>query len=722
MRWALFLLVASTLWWLVPAGSAAAVGPAASASEVSGAAGRVAFVGVPGLLWDDVDERLTPNLWRLAGQSDRGSVSVKTLGTVACPFDGWMTVSAGMRSAYGQQCGLPPVPERQGEGARVPGFAELLAKRDGGYVGTLGSAVHAAGQCTTAVGRGAALALADRDGKVDVYAEEPAALADWTRCQVLAVDVDELITPYLADGRLPKEPEALAPAARREAVRAADAEVGAVLAKLPAGTQVVLAGIGDHGSSPHLRVAMWKRAEATGAYLGTSSTRRDDIVILTDITPTVLSAAGIEIPPTVIGVPWRAGESASLAESVAELRRSDLMGTSVRSTTGLFFTGFAILQVAFYSIAYYVLSRRRKATAVGVAALGIAAIPVSTYLVNLLPWVRGDYPVALLVGGVLAIAAAIMGLAMAGPWRRTALGPPAVVAAITGAVLVADLLSGTTMQFNSLMGYTAVVGGRYYGLANIPFALLATAVLMTTAVAADHLVRAGRRRVAVGLVTGLGVVAMLLAGWPGIGSDFGGVIAFVPGIAVTALLVAGQRVSVAKFIGFCALGGVAVSVIAVLDFLRPPASQTHLGRFVGQVIDGTFLPMIARKLGAMLNTMLSPNLMPIVIAGLAFLIFAIMRPGKISAGVVPLAFARAPMLRAGLIGALVSGVVGMLVNDSGTAVLSMVVALAVPLVLYAGINSAPDEARPTAAEPADDPEEDVADESGGHAGVVAEKV
>jgi hypothetical protein len=43
------------------------------------------------------------------------------------------------------------------------------------------------------------------------------------------------------------------------------------------------------------------------------------------------------------------------------------------------------------------------------------------------------------------------------------------------------------------------------------------------------------------------------------------------------------------------------------------------------------------------------------------------------------------MLRAGLVGALVSGVVGMLVNDSGTAVLSMAVALAVPLVLHEGV-------------------------------------
>jgi hypothetical protein len=79
--------------------------------------------------------------------------------------------------------------------------------------------------------------------------------------------------------------------------------------------------------------------------------------------------------------------------------------------------------------------------------------------------------------------------------------------------------------------------------------------------------------------------------------------------------------------------------------------------------------------------------MPVVIAAFAFLVFALLRPGKASAGVLPLAFERAPTLKAGLLGALVSGVVGMLVNDSGAAVLSMALALAVPLVLSAGIRA-----------------------------------
>lgn len=689
----LLLVVASALWWSAPA--------AAQASGNDG--GRVAFIGVPGLLWDDLDARNTPRLWELAGRSGIGSVSVKAVGTVTCPYDGWLSLSAGVRSAVGHRCGLPPEPVAQGAGAVVPEVRELLGARDGAFAGTLGTAVHAAGQCTAAVGRGAALALADKEGRVDLYASEPGGLADWSKCKVLAVDVAALVEPYLTDGKLSQEPEAVSPGRRRELARQADTQVGAALDRLPAGTEIVLAGVGDHGSVPHLRVAMWMRPGVTdvaaapgdgsgGPAIGANSTRRDDLVVLPDATPTIMLAAGITPPDSVIGLPWRLGEPVTPADLV----RSDMAGTTVRGMTGIFFTAFAVITVAFYAASYFLLSRRRKLGLIGTVAIVLACLPVSTYVVNLLPWDRSPYVVVTLVGAVLAVTAVLAAIALLGPWRRDPLGPPAAVAAINAVVLVGDLLTGTTMQFNSLMGYTAVVGGRFYGLANIPFALLATAVLMGAAVAAENLVRAGRTRLAVAGVTGLGVAAMLLAGWPGIGSDFGGVIAFVPGIAVTALLVAGKKVSVLKLAGFCVLGGVAVSVIAVLDHLRPPSSQTHLGRFVGQVLDGTFLPMIARKLGAMLNTMLSPNLMPIVLAGLAFLIFAVLRPGQVSAGVVPRAFAQAPMLRAGLVGALVSGVVGMLVNDSGTAVLSMAVALAVPLVLHAGVRSAdsPDEVKP----------------------------
>ncbi|WP_283132997.1 hypothetical protein [Rhizohabitans arisaemae] len=686
-------------WVLMLAGVATPAGAETTGLPV----GRVALIGVSGLSWSDLDAANTPNLWRLTGESALGSMSVRTVGTVTCPYDAWLTVSAGSRSAVGYRCGAPPTPQPQGTGAVIPDFDWLTEMAEQKYTGTLGTAARAAGKCTTAIGPGAALALADRAGRVDVYAPTPTALdtAAWSRCDLIAVDVDVLVAPYLKkDGHLSRESAEPIPAAERAAlVRQADTVVGEALARIPADATLLVAGVSDHASVPHLRVGMWRTAGAAGHHLGSASTHRDDMVILPDITATMLATAGIATPDSVVGVPWEIGRAADRDTAVTVLKGADVAGQTIRALGAAFFTTLAVLQVVFYLLAYLLLRRRRSRPLIRIAGLALASLPAATYLANLIPWWRFPAPLAGLIGGILGFAALTCLLALAGPWRRHLLGPPTVVAAVTAAVLGGDLLTGTTLQLNSVMGFNGVNGARYYGLGNIPFALFATSVLLVSAAIGQALINRGRRLAAVAVILVLGTSAMILGGWPGVGSDFGGVIAFVPGIAVAALLIAGQRVSLAKLGVACVGGGVTVMAIAYLDYLRPAASQTHLGRFFGQVLTGEALPVITRKLAAMLGTLLNPNLMPIVIAAIAFLVFAVVRPGAATAGALPALFERAPVVKAGFIGALISGVLGTLVNDSGIAVLSMALALAVPLTLAAGVLALQHQDSPTGTTP-----------------------
>ncbi|WP_240776912.1 hypothetical protein [Nonomuraea basaltis] len=640
-------------------------------------AGRVALIGVSGLHWNDLTQADTPNLWELAGASAVGSLSVRTVGNVTCPYDGWLTVSTGNRAAVGYGCGAPPMPESQSAGAIIPDYRYLIDVAGQRNAGTLGESLKAAGKCSIAIGPGAALALADRQGAVQNYHASPLQVrtADLERCPMIAMDVDDLIRPYLTGDRLPKVPDLLNPAERRAALRLADAKAGALLSVLPADTTVLLAGLSDHGSVPHLRVAALREPGAQGRLLGAASTRREDISILTDLTATALTKLGVAVPSTVVGVPLQVGEHGATFE---RLQRADATAQTMRSAKGQYFTTLAVLQVLFYVLAFLLLRRHQHLPWIRRAAVALAALPVTSFLVNLLPWSNHLQ----LFGGMLAWWAAITALALAGPWRRRPLGPLAVVAGITALTLAGDLLTGTTLQLNSFMGYSAEQGARYFGLGNIPFALLATGTLLaTTAIAHRWPGKPG-----LAAIVGLGAFAMVLGG-SGMGSDFGGVIAFVPGIAVTALILSGKRVSLVKLGLFCVAGGVIVMTFAWINYLKPANEQTHLGRFVGQVLTGEAFDVILRKLQAMLATLLSPNLMPIVIVAVAFLVYAILRPEQASAGVVPAAFEHSPALRAGLIGTLVSGVVGMLVNDSGAAVLSMALALAIPLLLATGIGA-----------------------------------
>ena len=110
-------------------------------------------------------------------------------------------------------------------------------------------------------------------------------------------------------------------------------------------------------------------------------------------------------------------------------------------------------------------------------------------------------------------------------------------------VLAADVMTGSRLQLSSLMGLQPVVGGRFYGMGNVTFALFATATIMLCIAVADHFVRAGRRPVAVGAVSAIGLAAVVVDASPAWGSDFGGPPAFLPALAFFVLAVAGVRLT-----------------------------------------------------------------------------------------------------------------------------------------------------------------------------------
>jgi hypothetical protein len=671
-----------------------------SAPTRSATAGPAVLIGVPALTWADLSPAKTPNLWRMAAEGATASLSVRTVGTWTCPMDGWLTVSAGARAAYPRiPCGqLPGDPDQRGEAwhsATVPAARQINMKSNfRAQVGSLGDAVHQAGGRITAVGPGAALAAADSTGRLDSYASTPEAVTDWSGSRVVVVGLQQVVEPYLGSGVSPHRPRAVSAAVRAAAVAAADQEVGKVLAALPRNANVVAAGLSDQSDVPHLRVAIARGPAFTaGHFLHSASTRRGGMAILPDVTATVLATAGLQVPSHVLGIPWSDGVPRGGHATAAEtLRGQDTAAQTLRATLPGFFLAFVIFQLLVYAIATVALrgaqgtGRRRILTLARLFALASAAVPASTYLVNLLPWWETSGPAQALFGGVLAFDVALVALALGGPWRRDVMLPGTIVAGITAIVSGSDLLRGSPLQMNSLMGYSPLVGGRYYGLGNIAFATFATGTLFFAAGIAHILLRRGHRGSAVAVVILLGATADVLSGSPGLGAKFGGTIALVPGTAVTALIVARKRVTLFRVLLFAALGVATIVTICYLDYRRPPRQRTHLGRFAEQVMHGEAVPVVTRKLMAMLHTVGNIPLTLLVAGGLLFLFFVLIRT-KGRSGPLSEAYERAPALRAGLTGTLVTSMSGFAVEDSGIAVPAIALTLAVPLAFAASARS-----------------------------------
>ncbi|SDK75993.1 hypothetical protein [Nonomuraea jiangxiensis] len=342
--------------------------------------------------------------------------------------------------------------------------------------------------------------------------------------------------------------------------------------------------------------------------------------------------------------------------------------------------------------------------AVQIVAVVSGAIAVSTFLAQLVPWWTLPVPMLSVIVTILAIAGLITAAAFAGPWRAHVLGPLTVVAAVTSLALLIDVITGSKLQVNAVSGYEPVTGGRFYGFSNIAFAVYATGTVLGLAGLAQWLLSRGvARSLTVVMCALYGGFAIFADGWPSWGADFGGIPAFVTGLAVFLILLSGKRVSVLRLLIVGLVGVVLVGAISIFDWLRPETQRTHLGTFVQQVIDGQAWTVVSRKFTAMIGVTIGNwSLTLLSLVALAFLYLVLARPSRWGAPALGQAYRLAPTLRAGLFGALTCAFIGFLMNDSGIAIPAMALTVAVPLTLAASVRAL-QLATPTPPAPQSDP-------------------
>ena len=173
------------------------------------------------------------------------------------------------------------------------------------------------------------------------------------------------------------------------------------------------------------------------------------------------------------------------------------------------------------------------------------------------------------------------------------------------------------------------------------------------------------------------------------GSDVGGPPALVPGLAVLVLSI--LQIDITWRRGLLIVAGTAglVLALAVADWSRPVAGRSHLGRFVQSVIDGDAGGIVTRKLAQNLDTLTQTTVFAYLVPlALILLVTVLARPRSALARPLQPLLEQVETMRAGLAGLSLSLVIGLLLNDTGVAIPPVAFALAVPLLLAAGIRLA----------------------------------
>jgi hypothetical protein len=699
--------------------SARPVAPAASAP-----AHPVVIIGIPGLRWTDISPASTPALWRLAGRGSVGSLVVSAVRTLTCPADAWLTLNSGTRaigprSPSGACTALPPVSVSRtgttpgqraapGQGTAASTGAACGTSVDGAaaqvpaLTGPRGieaanvrfsyhpcwgllAAAAGPGNCATALGPGAALALASTSGGVASYLPQvPRAIRSGREaCPLTVADL----------GALPAAGRSGTPAAqaRAAAVRAADRSAGRLIAAAPAGAIVVVAGLGDD-SAPHLRAIIVSGPGYRAGLLRAVSTRQPGLVLITDLTPTVFGWRGRAIPapaaPYVVGSPITATGRGSLPAAVRTLIGQDTAAHVYVGTLVPFFMIYGFGEGVVFGLIALILCgsaperRRRRRSAYRVAAMIAGAVPAGTFLASLVPWPVLPHPALLLYGLGLAWTAVIAAAALAGPWRRDPLGPPGFIGAVTIAVIGVDVMTGSHLQLGTPFGLSALAAGRFYGVGNNALGVYALGGLLCAAWAGSALARrTGSRGRAVAAAGAIALFTVVAAGWPGFGAKVGGTIAMVPGFLVVLAALAGIRITPRRAVVVAVSGLVLIAVFAVISYKIPAAGVSDVGAFVGRVGNGGAGPILRRKIDANIGSLTENPFTPIIPVIVVVTGLMLAWPDRLRLRTVALAMRAQPLLRPLLSAMWLVAVLGWLANDSGVTVTASALPLALPLVI-----------------------------------------
>ncbi|MCG7309051.1 hypothetical protein [Brachybacterium sp. ACRRE] len=604
-----------------------------------------------GLSWEDVSEETTPHLQCLAENAGVGAMNTTSTTVVSTKRQGEETLRTGFRGLAAtapSSAGVPNPPTDQL--ARIPGGTTEIDASEDVPVGRISAAL-------------------DGDGAVDADSG------------VLLVDLGSS-TPSDLTALDERAGEVLDAAGGCASGSAAGSAAGAadlprtLLVSVAATDPADPAAVETQGSiasrTAGLQVAM--DTGRPGEALSSGSTHQNGLVVLTDVLPTVLESHGVEPTLTLPGQSFEGVDTRVDPQQLA-LDRSLAARLVDGASPPAFFSWLAFGAVGLVLLLITPLRRRDRLRHAARSLLAIAPLCFPVALMStLVPWWRAEHPALALTGVVWAGSAVLAAVVLAGPWRRSRFGPPGVAFGLVAGLILLESALGSPWQTGSPLGANAISGARFYGLSNHLFGMVLAGTLAALGCLFTRL-RTPRARVIATVATGVVVSAACVA--PSMGADFGSMLVCVPTFGLLALLVSGIPLRWWHVLGLYAAGAVAVVGVSVLDWLRPPASRSHLGRFIDDVLSGGLGTVVLRKLGQNLQMLVDyPGLALVVLAAVLGSV-AILMPRRLHWRALEQLDEEHPSGRSVRIALVAGGWLGYAVNDTGPVLIAAVLGLSI---------------------------------------------
>lgn len=322
---------------------------------------------------------------------------------------------------------------------------------------------------------------------------------------------------------------------------------------------------------------------------------------------------------------------------------------------------------------------RRKWWVVRLFGLLTFAMLPAALILNFIPW--WNFPGADTSSGAtlaaLGLTAVITVILVGSLWRSRF--PVSILAGISLLILVFDVILGSAHQRNGFMGSLVLSSRRYYGISNRTYAILIVCALFAVIPVME---RYWGKRLAAGVVAGLGLVILAVDALPDWGADFGGPPGIILAFGLVALLAAGIRPRW-WHLGIWILASAAVmGVIAWLS----RGSDSHIGNFWANLGSSESKTLVAGKIRDVLRSF--ANNLTMVIILLLFIVVLLVIGFILRRRDLPkpqwwLDFdhiTESPGFRAVAVGILAGIFVAVPINDSGMMMVKEMLYLVLPAI------------------------------------------
>jgi hypothetical protein len=405
--------------------------------------------------------------------------------------------------------------------------------------------------------------------------------------------------------------EAVAASQKAEAVAAADALLGAVLARLdPASDTLLLLALAPPADAGMEMVPLvaWGSGFGRGGVLWSPGTRQEGLVTAPDLGATLAFLTTGSVPPGAEGFPIESRRARLLLR--AGQANPHLRGLLAACSIGPAIDGWARstmlgILVVVWALGFVLLAAWAAAKRAGAGFLwaGRALVVWASILAAALFWVNGILNaaaaaiassavfVALLWAWTLGLST-LLTIAFLRVWPKTTLRVFSLVAGAWILALVGEVvLRGSPFDSGTVLGYSPYFGGRFYGIGNIAMVLLVGGALSYMAVQRPGAGTEGRPGpYLVGWWIVFFAVVLFVIAAPQLGANIGGGIGAAVGFAGAVWVYSGRQLRAKHVWLALLLLIVCLAALAAVELARPDSSKGHFGRFLLDIQRNGFAP------------------------------------------------------------------------------------------------------------------------------------